>query len=100
MKSGADAVILGAGIVGLSTERRLAERGAVVTVLDALDPRGWGSRAAAGVAVSSVRLWAEPDLHAFARASRAALAGTRRALGVQHRAPQVLGPVPSRTPRL
>ncbi|MCP3137344.1 NAD(P)/FAD-dependent oxidoreductase [Pyxidicoccus xibeiensis] len=67
-------LILGAGVVGLSAARRLVARGADVTVLDAVDPGGRGSRAAAGVAIPSVRLWDDPDMLAFARAGRAALA--------------------------
>ncbi|MFP2911258.1 NAD(P)/FAD-dependent oxidoreductase [Pyxidicoccus sp. 3LFB2] len=74
MKSDADIVILGAGVVGLSAARRLVARGAKVTVLDAVDPGGRGSRAAAGVAIPSVRLFDDPDLLAFARAGRATLA--------------------------
>ncbi|MFP2931144.1 NAD(P)/FAD-dependent oxidoreductase [Pyxidicoccus sp. 3LG] len=67
-------VILGAGVVGLSAARRLVARGAKVTVLDAVDPGGRGSRAAAGVAIPSVRLWDDPDMLAFTRAGRATLA--------------------------
>lgn len=74
MRPRADLVILGAGVVGLSAARRLAARGATVTVLDAVDPGGRGSRAAAGVAIPSVRLFDDVELLAFARAGRATLA--------------------------
>ncbi len=73
MSSAADIVVLGAGVVGLSAARRLAASGANVTVLDAVDPGGRGSRAAAGVAIPSVRLFDDPELLAFARAGRATL---------------------------
>ncbi|QSQ25144.1 FAD-binding oxidoreductase [Pyxidicoccus parkwayensis] len=69
----ADLVILGAGVVGLSAARRLVASGASVTVLDAVDPGGRGSRAAAGVAIPSVRLFDDLELLAFARAGRATL---------------------------
>ncbi|WP_164018278.1 NAD(P)/FAD-dependent oxidoreductase [Pyxidicoccus trucidator] len=74
MKADADIVILGAGVVGLSAARRLVALGARVTVLDAVDPGGRGSRAAAGVAIPSVRLFDDLDMLVFARAGRAALA--------------------------
>jgi glycine oxidase len=74
MKQGTDILILGAGVVGLSAARRLVARGANVTVLDAVDPGGRGSRAAAGVAIPSVRLWEDADMLAFARAGRSTLA--------------------------
>ncbi|WP_239988956.1 NAD(P)/FAD-dependent oxidoreductase [Corallococcus macrosporus] len=67
-------MILGAGVVGLSAARRLSALGAKVTVLDAADPGGRGSRAAAGVAIPSVRLFDDPVMLAFARAGRATLA--------------------------
>ncbi|NMO18560.1 FAD-binding oxidoreductase [Pyxidicoccus fallax] len=74
MKPGTDIVVLGAGVVGLSAARRLVAFGAKVTVLDAVEPGGRGSRAAAGVAIPSVRLWEDADMLAFARAGRAVLA--------------------------
>ncbi|MBZ4417828.1 FAD-binding oxidoreductase [Myxococcus sp. RHSTA-1-4] len=74
MKPGTDILILGAGVVGLSAARRLVSSGASVTVLDAVHPGGRGSRAAAGVAIPSVRLWEDADMLAFARAGRATLA--------------------------
>jgi glycine oxidase len=80
VSSRADIVVLGAGVVGLSAARRLVAFGASVTVLDAVDPGGRGSRAAAGVAIPSVRLFDDPDLLAFARAGRATLAADLDAL--------------------
>lgn len=74
MNSGTEVLILGAGVVGLSAARRLAARGARVTVLDTVNPGGRGSRAAAGVAIPSVRLFDDPAMLAFARAARATLA--------------------------
>ncbi len=73
MRAGTDIVILGAGVVGLSAARRLSVLGASVTVLDAVSPGGRGSRAAAGVAIPSVRLFDDPVMLAFARAGRATL---------------------------
>jgi glycine oxidase len=81
MSAAQDILILGAGVVGLSAARRLAARGARVTVLDPADPGGLGSRAAAGVAIPSVRLLDDPELLAFARAARATLAEDLEALG-------------------
>lgn len=80
MKPGTDVLILGAGVVGLSAARRLVASGARVTVLDAVDPGGRGSRAAAGVAIASARLWEDADMLAFARAGRATLAEDLAAL--------------------
>jgi len=74
MRQAADILILGAGVVGLSAARRLSVLGAKVTVLDAADPGGRGSRAAAGVAIPSVRLFDDPVMLAFAREGRATLA--------------------------
>ncbi|MBJ6764102.1 FAD-dependent oxidoreductase [Myxococcaceae bacterium JPH2] len=74
MERGTDVVILGAGVVGLSAARRLAALGARVTVLDAVEPGGRGSRAAAGVAIPSVRLLDDGPMLAFARAGRMLLA--------------------------
>lgn len=65
-----DTIILGAGVVGLSTARQLLQRGASVTVLDPSVPGGQGSRAAAGVAIPSVRLLGDPEMRAFASASK------------------------------
>ncbi|WP_342374569.1 FAD-binding oxidoreductase [Myxococcus stipitatus] len=73
MSTGLDVLVLGAGVVGLSAARRLSATGARVTVLDAVDPGGRGSRAAAGVAIPSVRLYDDPVMLEFSRAGRAAL---------------------------
>jgi glycine oxidase len=62
-----DAVVLGAGFVGAAAARALASRGARVLVLDADARGGLGSRAAAGVAVPSLRLAADPVLREFVR---------------------------------
>lgn len=61
-------VVLGAGVVGLSAARRLGAAGAKVTVLDTQTPGGVSSRAAAGVAIPSVRLLDDPQMLAFTRA--------------------------------
>jgi len=76
-----DVLILGAGVVGLSAARRLAARGVRVTVLDPVEPGGLGSRAAAGVAVPSVRLLDDPELLAFVRKAKTTLAEDLAALG-------------------
>lgn len=66
-------VVLGAGVVGLSTARRLGAAGQKVTVLDSQTPGGVSSRAAAGVAIPSVRLLDDPQMLAFTRAGQKAL---------------------------
>ena len=68
-----DVVVLGAGFVGASVARALAGRGARVVVLDDSREGGRGSRAAAGVAVPSLRLAADPVLLDFVRAGKARL---------------------------
>lgn len=73
MKPDADVIILGAGIVGLSTAAELARRGATVAVLDPHHPGGRGTRAAAGVAVPSLRLLRDPVLAQFAAAAQGRL---------------------------
>lgn len=88
-----DVVVVGAGVVGLSTARRLARRGASVAVLDASDPGGDGSRAAAGVAVPSVRLFSDPPMLAFARAGRRRLLDDLDELGIAARATHGCGVV-------
>ncbi|XXF76932.1 FAD-dependent oxidoreductase [Myxococcaceae bacterium GXIMD 01537] len=67
MSEPVDVVVLGAGVVGLSTARHLSLRGARVTLLDPSSPGGRGSRAAAGVGIPSFRLLDDPELLAFAR---------------------------------
>ena len=74
MSASQDVIILGAGVMGLSVARRLAAMGSRVTVLDPVEPGGQGSRAAAGVAIPSVRLLDDPDMLAFTRAAHGALA--------------------------
>jgi glycine oxidase len=69
-----DVVILGAGVVGLSTARALAEQGASVTVLDSGVPGGESSRAAAGVAIPSFRLLEDPAMLALTTAAKPVLA--------------------------
>lgn len=76
-----DTIILGAGVVGLSTARQLLLRGARVTVLDPTVPGGQGSRAAAGVAIPSVRLLGDAQMRAFASASKPVMAAELDALG-------------------
>lgn len=67
-------IVLGAGVVGLSTARRLLRSGRAVTVLEMATPGGQGSRAAAGVAIPSVRLLDDPAMAEFTTAGRAVLA--------------------------
>ncbi|MBZ4319933.1 NAD(P)/FAD-dependent oxidoreductase [Streptomyces huiliensis] len=70
MKQRYDTIVIGAGVVGASTARRLAAAGADVCLLDAHHTGGRGSRAAAGVGVPSVRLLGDPEMLAFAEAGR------------------------------
>jgi glycine oxidase len=63
-----DVVVIGAGAVGLSIARRVAGHGGSILVLDADSAGGRGSRAAAGVAIPSVRLLQDRQLHEFATA--------------------------------
>ncbi|GIF05432.1 NAD(P)/FAD-dependent oxidoreductase [Actinoplanes siamensis] len=65
MNERADVVVVGAGVVGLSAACELAARGAGVVVVDASPRGGDGSRAAAGVAVPSLRLLTDPVLARF-----------------------------------
>lgn len=76
-----DVVILGAGVVGLSAARSLVARGARVTLLDPGNPGGQGSRAAAGVAIPSIRLIDDPAMLDFTAAAKPALAEDLAALG-------------------
>lgn len=69
-----DIAIVGAGVVGLSTAWRLIQQGAKVIVLDGSDIGGRGSRAAAGVAIPSVRLVGDSAMMDFTRAAREVLA--------------------------
>jgi glycine oxidase len=69
-----DAVVIGAGAVGLSVARRIAAAGGAPLVVDADLTGGRGSRAAAGVAIPSVRLLEDPELHRFAAAGADRLA--------------------------
>jgi glycine oxidase len=62
---GVDALVIGAGVVGLSAAAELAGRGATVAVVDRSAPGGAGSRAAAGVAIPSLRLLSDPELYDF-----------------------------------
>jgi glycine oxidase len=66
-------VVLGAGVIGLSTARALARSGARVTVLDSGVPGGQSSRAAAGVAIPSVRLLDDEPMLTFTRSAREVL---------------------------
>jgi glycine oxidase len=76
-----DVLILGAGVVGLSTARLLSSQGALVTVLDPAHPGGQGSRAAAGVAIPSIRLLDDPIMRDFTRAAQPVLAEDVASLG-------------------
>ena len=60
-------IVIGAGVVGLGIARQLAARGAKVTILDASSPGGLGSRAAAGVAIPSVKLLEDAQLFELTR---------------------------------
>lgn len=73
MRPDADVIILGAGIVGLSAAAELSRRGARVTVLDMHHRGGRGTRAAAGVAIPSLRLLRDPVLAQFATAAKGRL---------------------------
>lgn len=65
-----DLLVIGAGVVGLSAARELAARGARVLVVDADPDGGAGSRAAAGVAIPSLRLLADPVMAEFVAQAR------------------------------
>jgi len=68
-----DVAIIGAGIVGLSAACALLARGARVAVADGDPLGGQGSRAAAGVAIPSLRLLADPVLARFVADAAGAL---------------------------
>jgi len=76
-----DILVLGAGVVGLSAARQLLARGARVTVLDPHPEGGQGSRAAAGVAIPSVRLLEDAAMQDFTRDAKPVLAEDLDALG-------------------
>lgn len=73
-----DVVVLGAGVIGASIAYRVASRGAAVLVVDADSRGGLGSRAAAGIAVPSVRLLADPLMRDFAAEGARVLAADLR----------------------
>lgn len=99
---GSDIVILGAGVVGLSSARQLAASGARVTVLDPHEAGGQGSRAAAGVAIPSIRLLDDPEMRAFTVAGRSVLSEDVAALGgpALRRGSGILRPMPDEKARL
>ncbi|MFI6850088.1 MULTISPECIES: FAD-binding oxidoreductase [unclassified Kitasatospora] len=68
-----DVLVVGAGVVGLSTALELGLRGARVHVVDAGHEGGAGSRAAAGVAIPSLRLFADSVMHDFVDVARKVL---------------------------
>jgi len=73
-----DVVIIGAGVIGASVAYRTAAQGATVLVADADSRGGLGSRAAAGIAVPSVRLLADPLMWDFATEGARTLAADLR----------------------
>jgi glycine oxidase len=97
-----DIIVLGAGVVGLSTARELAAQGARVIVLDPDNPGGQGSRAAAGVAIPSIRLLDDPDMLAFTSAGRTVLSEEVASLGAGtlRRGAGILRPMPDEKARL
>lgn len=68
-----DVLVVGGGVVGLSAARALAQRGARVTLLDRALRGGEGSRAAAGVAVPSIRLCSDAAMLDFTARGKAVL---------------------------
>ena len=73
-----DVVVIGAGVIGASIVHRVAAQGATALVVDADSRGGLGSRAAAGIAVPSVRLQADPLMRDFAAEGVRALADDLR----------------------
>ncbi len=84
MNKQANIIVLGAGIVGLSAARQLAELGATVIVLDPSSPGGQGSRAAAGVAVPSLRLLDDPIMLDFVTVAKATLTADLDSLSIRN----------------
>ncbi len=84
MNKQTNVIVLGAGIVGLSAARRLAELGATVIVLDSSSPGGQGSRAAAGVAVPSLRILDDPVMLDFVTAAKTTLAADLETLSIRN----------------
>jgi glycine oxidase len=88
-----DVLVLGAGVVGLSTAWKLANAGARVTVLDSASSGGHGSRAAAGVGIPSVRLLDDPAMLELVSASTGVLLADLAALGLQRTSTGIIRPV-------
>src|SRR5687768_15219214 len=76
-----DVIVVGAGVVGLSTAKHCAASGARVIVLDAESPGGVSSRAAAGVAIASCRLLDDPGMLSFAAEAKSVRASELDSLG-------------------
>ncbi|MDQ3263353.1 MAG: FAD-binding oxidoreductase [Myxococcota bacterium] len=93
MSERSDVVILGAGVVGLSTAWQLARRGAKVLVLDQANPGGQGSRAAAGVGIPSLRLLDDDPMVQLTSAGGKVLVEDLAALGLARRPTETLRPV-------
>lgn len=92
MKVG-DVLVLGAGVIGLSSAWKLAKAGARVTVIDPAAPGGHGSRAAAGVGIPSLRLLEDPVMLEFVGASARVLVEDLAALGQQRTPTGIIRPV-------
>ena len=73
-----------------------------MTVLDPHEPGGQGSRAAAGVAIPSIRLLEDPEMRAFTVAGRSVLTEDVAALGGPERSVAgsgILRPMPDEKAR-